>query len=161
VPSQTFWVLGTICEAIVPGYYTPSLPGLRADMRTLQELLQALHPPIVAHLQALDVPLDLVCSQWLLALFSMNLPRETLFLLWDALFLRGRAVLLAAVLATLSLAWALGPLAACSSFEEVVLLVRSASFFDALAMDSTTFMAAVNREVEAMESVNVATIRSR
>ena len=45
------------------------------------------------------MPLDLICSQWLMGLFSMNLPLETLFLLWDALILHGHDVLLAAVLA--------------------------------------------------------------
>lgn len=88
----------------------------------------------MGHLQTLEVPLDLACSQWLLALFSMDLPQETLYLLWDGLFCCGRNVLLAAVLATFNLAWnnksAAGSLRETSSFEEVVLLLKSAAFFD-------------------------------
>ena len=102
--EDAFWMLSVFCEDLAAGYYSPGLPGLQVDMRVLQELLRSIHPELHALLQDLEVPLDLICSQWLMGLFSMNLPLETLFLLWDALILHGHDVLLAAVLATLSMA---------------------------------------------------------
>ena len=43
----------------------------------LQDLLRAFQPELARVLEDVEVPLDLICSQWLLSLFSMNLPLDT------------------------------------------------------------------------------------
>lgn len=159
--EDAFWMLSVICEQLAEGYYTPGLPGLQVDIRILQDLLRSLHPDLWALLQRCEVPLDLICSQWLMGLFSMNLPLETLFLLWDALFLRGHDILLAAVLATLSLAMGNESFANAEAFEDVVLLLKSADFFSVLATDSIFFMDAVWEQMDAMASLDLVGMRER
>ncbi len=159
--EDAFWMLSVICEQLAEGYYTPGLPGLQVDIRILADLLRSLHPELWSLLQRCEVPLDLICSQWLMGLFSMNLPLETLFLVWDALFLHGHDILLAAVLAALSLAMRNDSFAQAEAFEDVVLLLKSADFFSTLATDSVFFMDAVWEQMESMGSVDLAGMRER
>lgn len=159
--EDAFWMLSVICEELAEGYYTPGLPGLQVDIRVLADLLRSLHPELWSLLQQCEVPLDLICSQWLMGLFSMNLPLETLFLLWDALFLHGHDILLAAVLAVLSLALENEKFARAEAFEDVVLLLKSADFFATLATDSVFFMDAVWEQMDLMSSVDLAGMRER
>ena len=49
----------------------------QVDVRMLQDLLRAFQPELARVLEDVEVPLDLICSQWLLSLFSMNLPLDT------------------------------------------------------------------------------------
>ena len=159
--EEAFWMLAVICEDLAEGYYTPGLPGLQVDIRILQDLLRSLHPELYALLQRCEVPLDLICSQWLMGLFSMNLPLETLFLLWDALFLHGHDILLATVLATLNLAMRNDNFSGAEAFEDIVLLLKSADFFSALATDSIFFMDAVWEQMDAMETLDLIGMRER
>ena len=159
--EDAFWMLSVICEQLAEGYYTPGLPGLQVDIRILADLLRSLHPELWSLLQQCEVPLDLICSQWLMGLFSMNLPLETLFLLWDALFLHGHDILLAAVLSVLSLALGNQKFARAEAFEDVVLLLKSADFFATLATDSVFFMDAVWEQIDLMSSVDLAGMRER
>ena len=159
--EESFWMLAVICEDLAEGYYTPGLPGLQVDIRILQDLLRSLHPTLYALLQRCEVPLDLICSQWLMGLFSMNLPLETLFLLWDALFLHGHDILLATVLATLNLAMRNDTFANAEAFEDIVLLLKSPDFFAALATDSIFFMDAVWEQMDAMGSLDLIGMRER
>ncbi|CAK9779640.1 TBC-domain-containing protein [Cutaneotrichosporon oleaginosum] len=102
--EQAFWVLHCIVERLLPpDFFAPSLLGSRADQLVLSDLVSTHLPKIAAHLSALQVDLTALTFGWFLSLFTDCLPVETLFRVWDVLFVEGHDVLFRVALAVLRL----------------------------------------------------------
>lgn len=102
--EQAFWVLHCIVERLLPDdFFAPSLLGSRADQLVLADLVAAHLPKIAQHLAALQVDLTALTFGWFLSLFTDCLPVETLFRVWDVLFVEGHDVLFRVALAVLKL----------------------------------------------------------
>eukprot|EP01052_Picozoa_sp_SAG31_P003714 SAG31_NODE_146_length_22601_cov_56.529192_11_plen_172_part_00 len=102
--SPAFWLLAALCEQVLPPkFFASSLEGSKLELRLLSTLLPQQIPLVATKLQELEVPLELVASQWLLGLFSTSLPACTLFRLYDLLVVLGQDTLVVAALAMLEL----------------------------------------------------------
>ena len=98
---DAFLLLLMLAEKVVPGYWNDDMSGTQADMHLLRSLVALAMPELNAHLQRVNLPLDLFASQWLVSLFSYALPPLTVCRVWDWLFLDGPTVLLSVTLALL------------------------------------------------------------
>ena len=72
-------------------------------MKMMGELVEQHVPHVAQHLAALECPLELMLSQWLLPIFSTTFPPACTMLIWDWLFAAGSATLLMVATAFLAL----------------------------------------------------------
>ncbi|PWN49016.1 TBC-domain-containing protein [Violaceomyces palustris] len=102
--EEAFWVLVCIIEKILPSeYYTSHLLVSQADQRVLIELVEELMPDLAAHISGLGVDLPAVTFAWFLSLYTDCLPVETLFRVWDVMFVEGMVILFRVAIAILML----------------------------------------------------------
>jgi hypothetical protein len=86
VEENAFWMLVVLTERLLPAdYYTDGLTGVRVDAEILLDLLRERVPALHAHLEKAQVlpMLPMVVTQWLIALFVLWLPTDSLLRLWD------------------------------------------------------------------------------
>lgn len=96
LPSEedAFWTLACIITKILPAeYYTSHLLVSQADQRVLVELVDEQIPKLAEHMREIGVDLPAVTFAWFLSLYTDCLPVETLFRVWDILFIDGMVVL--------------------------------------------------------------------
>jgi hypothetical protein len=87
-------VLVSIIEKILPEeYYTSHLLVSQADQRVLMDLMDDILPRLSSHIRDLGVDLPAVTFAWFLSLYTDCLPVETLFRVWDVMFVEGMIVL--------------------------------------------------------------------
>ncbi|KAF7983686.1 hypothetical protein HWV62_19599 [Athelia sp. TMB] len=67
--EQAFWLLGVLCDRLLPGYYSQSMHGTLLDQRVFESLVQRCLPMIHDHFQAVDVQLSVASLPWFLSLF--------------------------------------------------------------------------------------------
>ncbi|UZJ53989.1 hypothetical protein CBS101457_003309 [Exobasidium rhododendri] len=92
--EEAFWVLVSIIEKILPEeYYTSHLLVSQADQRVLMDLMDEVLPALSAHIRDLGVDLPAVTFAWFLSLYTDCLPVETLFRVWDVMFVEGMIIL--------------------------------------------------------------------
>jgi Ca2+-binding EF-hand superfamily protein len=84
--EQSFWLLSTLVEDLLPGFWSKTMTSLHVSYRVVDELLQLKLPLLHAHLQKLGVMLPLVMTKWVLNLFADSLPSETTRHVWTCLF---------------------------------------------------------------------------
>jgi hypothetical protein len=111
---QSFWLLDSLLGNKVPStYYTAGMTGLEVDHFVLQTLLQSVPwngllllsvrccycacrkrtPRFLERLKQLNIDIQVMTSRWFICLFVDALPVETLFRVWDCLFLEGDKIL--------------------------------------------------------------------
>ena len=101
--EMAFWTLGGLATTVLPGYYTASMSGTQIDMKIMADLVDQHVPAVAAHLAALECPLELMLSQWLLPIYITTFPPACTMLIWDWLFVAGSDTLLMVATAFLSL----------------------------------------------------------
>ena len=80
--------MNDICNIYSSGFYEPSMIGAQACLNTLHLLLTHHHPSLVIHLSSIiHLPLPLIILPWFLCLYINILPTETVYRVWDVLFL--------------------------------------------------------------------------
>ena len=92
-----------MCEEIVPTYYVKDMSGVKVANKILDTLVQTRLPRLHAHLLSINFPIELFSVPWLCSLFASGFPAETVYRIWDALFLGGADTLFFVVLAFLRL----------------------------------------------------------
>ena len=93
-PEDAFWVLCAICEDIFPGYWVPSMTGVQADLKVLEDLIHARLPRVAAKIKRLEIPITGILSQYILTLFLLS-PSDCAFKILDVILLEGGNALLA------------------------------------------------------------------
>lgn len=108
--QDAFWTLVKIAENHVPEFWGPAMDGLQASAFTLKKLVETAASwaknsrdgeklaVTLSKFEEAMVPMGLVAAHWLLPLFSMTLPSNTLYRLWDVFLLDGHRVLIGAAL---------------------------------------------------------------
>eukprot|EP00658_Telonema_sp_P-2_P069791 TRINITY_DN5918_c0_g1_i8.p1 TRINITY_DN5918_c0_g1~~TRINITY_DN5918_c0_g1_i8.p1 ORF type:complete len:570 (+),score=148.80 TRINITY_DN5918_c0_g1_i8:757-2466(+) len=99
--EPAFWVLVCITEKSLTGYFNENMKGWLVDQRVFAELLEIYLPAASSHLTSLQVPPELMCSQWFLCVFVTIFPTETVCRIWDAFLTRGVNSLFLVGLATI------------------------------------------------------------
>ncbi|TKY86622.1 hypothetical protein EX895_004261 [Sporisorium graminicola] len=132
--EEAFWVLVCLIEKILPSeYYTSHLLVSQADQRVLIELVAEHMPRLHAHILDLGVDLPAITFAWFLSLYTDCLPVETLFRVWDVMFVEGMVILFRVAMAILKL------------YEKELLATGSASAFYGLAHSLTSRLFSVDK----------------
>ncbi|KAK4561293.1 GTPase activating protein (GAP) [Recurvomyces mirabilis] len=91
--KQAFYILSTLCDRLLPGYYSQTMYGTLLDQRVFESLVEKTMPIIWDHLQKNDVQLSVVSLPWFLSLYINSFPLTFAFRVLDVFFLEGPKVL--------------------------------------------------------------------
>jgi hypothetical protein len=91
--EQAFWALNTICDQLLPGYYSPTMYGALLDQAIFEALVEEQMPQLHQHLKKLDVQLSIVSLPWFLTVFINSMPLMFAFRVLDCFFLEGPKIL--------------------------------------------------------------------
>lgn len=90
---QAFFLLSTLCDRLVPGYYSKTMYGTLLDQRVFESLVEKTMPILWEHLVKSDVQLSVVSLPWFLSLYINSMPLVFAFRVLDVFFLEGPKVL--------------------------------------------------------------------
>ncbi|KAK3112146.1 GTPase activating protein (GAP), partial [Teratosphaeriaceae sp. CCFEE 6253] len=90
---QAFYLLATLCDRLLPGYYSQTMYGTLLDQRVFESLVERTMPVLWSHLQRHDVQLSVVSLPWFLSLYINSMPLIFAFRVLDVFFLEGPKVL--------------------------------------------------------------------
>lgn len=99
--EQAFWCLSTVCDVMLPGYYSKTMYGTLLDQKVFEALVQKTMPILWDHLDKNDVQLSVVSLPWFLSLFINSMPLVFAFRIMDVFFLEGPKTLFQVALAIL------------------------------------------------------------
>lgn len=91
--EQAFFALSTLCDRLVPGYYSTTMYGTLLDQRVFESLVEKTMPILWEHLVRADVQLSVVSLPWFLSLYINSMPLVFAFRVLDVFFLEGPKVL--------------------------------------------------------------------
>nr|XP_023029051.1 growth hormone-regulated TBC protein 1-like [Leptinotarsa decemlineata]XP_023029052.1 growth hormone-regulated TBC protein 1-like [Leptinotarsa decemlineata]XP_023029053.1 growth hormone-regulated TBC protein 1-like [Leptinotarsa decemlineata] len=91
--EASFWLLKVLVEQILPQYYIVTMTGLLTDLDVLDELVRKYEPVVHRHIHNIGMPWAMGTTKWFICLFSEVLPTETVFRIWDCLFLEGSKII--------------------------------------------------------------------
>lgn len=95
-------MLTQLFEVYLPSDFYLSLTGVQTDVMVFMELFKARLPRLAAHLEALELDVSYFSVQWFVSLFTYNLPKASVFRVWDVLFVRGTTFLFEVALGLLN-----------------------------------------------------------
>ncbi|KJR82747.1 uncharacterized protein SPSK_02956 [Sporothrix schenckii 1099-18] len=98
---QAFFLLSTLCDRLVPGYYSTTMYGTLLDQKVFESLVEKTMPIIWDHLVKSDVQLSVVSLPWFLSLYINSMPLVFAFRVLDVFFVEGPKVLFQVGLAIL------------------------------------------------------------
>src|SRR5690606_37780813 len=91
--EQAFFLLSTLCDRLVPGYYSMTMYGTILDQTVLESLVERTMPVLWDHFAKTDVQLSVVSLPWFLSLYINSMPLVFAFRVLDVFFLEGPKVL--------------------------------------------------------------------
>ncbi|KAF2867416.1 GTPase-activating protein-like protein GYP2 [Massariosphaeria phaeospora] len=91
--SQAFFLLATLCNRLLPGYYSSTMYGTLLDQRVFESLVEKTMPILWDHLVKYDIQLSVVSLPWFLSLYINSMPLIFAFRVLDVFFLEGPKVL--------------------------------------------------------------------
>ncbi|WFC99269.1 hypothetical protein MYAM1_002013 [Malassezia yamatoensis] len=92
--EDAFWTMTGILRHVLPeGFYATSMRVPQADQVVFLSLVRKGMPRLYGHFKRLNVELAAVTFSWFLSLFTVCLPPETIFRVWDMLMVDGNVVL--------------------------------------------------------------------
>ncbi|CAK7229555.1 GTPase activating protein (GAP) [Sporothrix curviconia] len=98
---QAFFLLSTLCDRLVPGYYSTTMYGTLLDQKVFESVVEKTMPIIWDHLVKSDVQLSVVSLPWFLSLYINSMPLVFAFRVLDVFFVEGPKVLFQVGLAIL------------------------------------------------------------
>ncbi|KPI42633.1 putative GTPase-activating protein [Cyphellophora attinorum] len=99
--EQAYFLLGTLCDRLLPGYYSKDMYGTLLDQKVFEALVEKTMPVLWDHLVKSDVNLSVVSLPWFLSLYVNSMPLVFAFRVLDVFFLEGPKVLFQVGLAIL------------------------------------------------------------
>ncbi|KAK2075311.1 hypothetical protein P8C59_009446 [Phyllachora maydis] len=99
--AQAFFLLSTLCDRLVPGYYSTTMYGTLLDQKVFESLVERTMPVLWDHLVKSDVQLSVVSLPWFLSLYINSMPLVFAFRVLDVFFVEGPKVLFQVGLAIL------------------------------------------------------------
>ncbi|KAG0257576.1 TBC1 domain member 9 [Actinomortierella ambigua] len=131
--EDTFWLLTTLCEQLLPDYYSKTLVGVLVDQRVFDSLVSTTLPILTSHLKdALGMDLGTLTVPWFVCLYLSTIPFPLSARVLDCFFFEGPQFLFMLGLAVLKLNE--HTLLMCRTDEAVVTTLQG--YFKTL--DSTT-----------------------
>ena len=80
--DRAYTSFAAVMRSLPAGYYGEALIGCRADVRALRYLAASRWPDVCGRAAIVNEPMELVCTQWLLALYGSQLPAECCRVVW-------------------------------------------------------------------------------
>jgi len=104
-PEEAFFMLDTILDSHMNGYYSAGLLQLKQDSAIFDYLLQEQNIPVYSHLKSKNLNIDVILftTRWFMTLYTQSLCWETVVRVWDVFFLKGIRFIFKAGLAILKL----------------------------------------------------------
>ncbi|GAB0132493.1 hypothetical protein EsDP_00000927 [Epichloe bromicola] len=99
--AQAFFLLSSLCDRLVPGYYSTTMYGTLLDQKVFESLVERTMPVLWEHLVKSDVQLSVVSLPWFLSLYINSMPLIFAFRVLDVFFVEGPKVLFQVGLAIL------------------------------------------------------------
>ena len=99
--EQAFWCLNTLCERIIPGYYSKTMYGTLLDQRVFESLVEQTMPILWGHINKYDIQLSVISLPWFLCLYLTSMPLIFAFRILDVFFVEGPITLFRVALAIL------------------------------------------------------------
>lgn len=99
--EQAFWCLSTICDNMLPGYYSKTMYGTLLDQKVFEQLVKETMPILWDHIERHDIQLSVVSLPWFLSLFINSFPLVYAFRIMDIFFIDGPKTLFQIALAIL------------------------------------------------------------
>ncbi|KAF9975130.1 TBC1 domain member 9 [Actinomortierella ambigua] len=131
--EDTFWLLTTLCEQLLPDYYSKTLVGVLVDQKVFDSLVSTTLPILASHLKdALGMDLGTLTVPWFVCLYLSTIPFPLSARVLDCFFFEGPQFLFMLGLAVLKLNE--HTLLMCRTDEAVVTTLQG--YFKTL--DSTT-----------------------
>ncbi|KAL2757716.1 hypothetical protein ACRALDRAFT_1054897 [Sodiomyces alcalophilus JCM 7366] len=91
--AQAFFLLSSLCDRLVPGYYSTTMYGTLLDQKVFECLVERTMPILWEHLVKSDVQLSVVSLPWFLSLYINSMPLVFAFRVLDVFFVEGPKVL--------------------------------------------------------------------
>ncbi|KXH28030.1 TBC domain-containing protein [Colletotrichum salicis] len=91
--TQAFFLLSSMCDRLVPGYYSTTMYGTLLDQKVFESLVEKTMPILWEHLVKSDVQLSVVSLPWFLSLYINSMPLVFAFRVLDVFFVEGPKVL--------------------------------------------------------------------
>lgn len=101
--EQTYFLLITLCDRLLPGYYTQAMAGTILDRKVFEHLVQRSLPMIHEHLVRTDIQLSVASLPWFLSLYINSMPMVFAFRIVDCFMAMGPKVLFQIALAILKI----------------------------------------------------------
>lgn len=101
--EQAFWCLSTVCDTMLPGYYSKTMYGTLLDQKVFEELVKKTMPILWEQIDKNDIQLSVVSLPWFLSLFINSMPLVFAFRIMDVFFMEGPKTLFQVALAILRL----------------------------------------------------------
>ncbi|KAF9276485.1 TBC1 domain member 9 [Mortierella alpina] len=121
--EDSFWLLATLCEQILPDYYSKTLVGVQVDQKVFSHLVGISLPSIASHFKQIDIDLATITIPWFLCLYQSAFPLPASTRVLDCFFYEGPSFLFMMGLAILKSCQA--SLLQCSNDEGVVLAIQT------------------------------------
>lgn len=99
--EQAFWCLTTVCDIMLPGYYSKTMYGTLLDQKVFEELVKKTMPVLWETIDKNDIQLSVVSLPWFLSLFINSMPLVFAFRIMDIFFMEGPKTLFQVALAIL------------------------------------------------------------
>ncbi|KAG0221110.1 TBC1 domain member 8B [Mortierella sp. GBA43] len=87
--EDAFWLLATVCEQLLPDYYSKTLLGVQVDQRVFSHLVGISLPSIASHFEDIDVDQATITIPWFLCLFQSAFPAPVSVRVLDCFFYEG------------------------------------------------------------------------
>lgn len=87
--EDAFWLLATVCEQLLPDYYSRTLAGVLVDQRVFSHLVEISLPAVSAHFREIELDLATITIPWLLCLYQSSLPQSLGPRVLDCFFYQG------------------------------------------------------------------------
>lgn len=101
--ERAFWLLCTICEKLLPNYYSTTMFAAIVDQKVFEVLVQNYMPTLMKKFEEVNLQLSIVTLPWFLTLFINSMPLIHSFRVLDLFFLDGVKILFQMGLAALFL----------------------------------------------------------
>jgi hypothetical protein len=121
--EDAFWLLATVCEQLLPDYYSKTLLGVQVDQRVFAHLVRISLPAVESHFQEIDLDQATITIPWFLCLYQSAFPIHVAARVLDCFFFEGPRFLFMLGLAILKSCQ--GLLLECRNDEGVVLTMQA------------------------------------
>ncbi|CAO1639330.1 unnamed protein product [Sympodiomycopsis kandeliae] len=101
--EQCYFLLLSLCDRLLPGYYTQAMAGTILDRKVFEHLVQRSLPMIHEHLVRTDIQLSVASLPWFLSLYINSMPMVFAFRIVDCFMAMGPKVLFQVALAILKI----------------------------------------------------------